>query len=156
MKIDQAIQQTVFRDARQKAGINLLFTASWFNNRINRMLKPYGISMPQFNIMRILKGQNGQPMSLRLVTERMIDPMSNTSRLIDKLVDKGVVDRRQCPMDRRAVDLLLTDVGITLLELASSTVNKASDELLSHMPESDLEEMSRLLDLFRQRSELTN
>jgi DNA-binding MarR family transcriptional regulator len=155
MKIEQAIQQPVFRDARQKAGINLLYTASWFNGKITRMLKPFGITLPQFNILRILKGQHGKAIPLCQVTERMLDPMSNTSRLIDKLVEKGFVDRRQCPMDRRQVDLLLTEAGLKLIDHASEKVTKDTDDLLSHVCESDLGTLSNLLDLFRQKADQT-
>ena len=92
MNIEQAIQQqTPFENIRTKTGVNLLYTASWFSNLLLRYLKPYGITWQQYNILRILKGQDGKPAPLRLVTERMIDQMSNTSRLIDKLVAKGLM-----------------------------------------------------------------
>jgi len=149
MKIEEAIQQRVFTDIRQKAGINLLYTASWFNHAITHMLKPYGISVQQFNILRILRGQKGEPVALYIVTERMIDQMSNTSRLIDKLVSKGLEDRRQCPMDRRQVDLVLTIAGETLTNTASEAVLEGTDALIGHMQNSDLEELSRLLDEMR-------
>ena len=149
MKIEEAIQQSSFNNAQHKAGINLIYTASWFSAAITRMLKPFGISMQQFNILRILQGQKGQPAPLRLVTERMLDQMSNTSRLIDKLVAKGLVDRRQCPMDRRQVDLLLTDSGIGLVEQATELVNRGTATLFAHVADSDFQLLNRILDTLR-------
>lgn len=149
MKIEQAIQQKAFRNAREKAGINLMYTASWLSNELMKALKPSGISVPQFNILRILKGQKGKPVPLWLVTERMIDKMSNTSRLIDKLVAKGLVDRRQCPNDRRQVDLLLTASGLELINAATQSVDKHTAKLIGHMTDSQMQMLNSLLDTLR-------
>ena len=132
-----------------KTGINILYTASWYSHALMRWLKPYGISWQQFNIMRILKGQKGKPASLRLVSERMIDQMSNTSRLIDKLVHKGLVERRECPRDRRQVDLLLTASGEDVLAKARNTVKEGTQKLLEHMSEQQFVQLNALLDELR-------
>ena len=149
VKIEEAIQQEVFTDLRSKAGINILYTASWLVNHFSRILKPYGISWQQFNILRILRGQKDKPASLRLVSERMIDQMSNTSRLIDKLVAKGLVERRECPKDRRQVDLLLTQQGEEVVEHARKAVDSRMQQHLAHMDEKSLGQLSDLLDAYR-------
>ena len=89
MNLEQEINQSVFKDNFHKAHVNLLFTAAWLNHKVNRLLKPYDISGQQFNILRILKGMGCKPSSLKLITSRMLDKTSNTSRLVDKLIDKN-------------------------------------------------------------------
>jgi DNA-binding MarR family transcriptional regulator len=149
VKIEEAIQQEIFTDAAQKAGINILYTASWLVNLSARILKPYGISWQQFNILRILLGQKGKPASLRLVSERMIDQMSNTSRLVDKLVAKGLVDRHECPKDRRQVDLLITPKGEEVVDHARQKLDSYMQQQLAHMDEASLKQLSDLLDAYR-------
>jgi DNA-binding MarR family transcriptional regulator len=134
---------------RNKTGINILYTASWLSNILARLLKPFGITWQQFNIMRILNGQKGKPASLRLVSERMIDQMSNTSRLIDKLVAKGLVERKECPKDRRQVDLLLTEKGMQLMLQAKEWVDKNMIDYFGHMPDAQLSQLNDLLDALR-------
>ena len=90
MKLEQAIhQEKKFKNEQLKAVVNILYSASWLSNFINETMKPLKISMQQYNMLRILNGQYPNSMSVKLLTERMIDKMSNTSRLIDKLVEKG-------------------------------------------------------------------
>ena len=116
MIIEEAIKQEKFHSMQQKAIINLMYSASWMSGQMRSALEPYGISWQQFNILRILRGQKGKPASIKLLTERMIDKTSNTSRLIDKMVSKEIVERIVCPKDRRQVDIRLTKVGEDLLE----------------------------------------
>ena len=150
MTIEQALQQqTPFENIRSKTGVNLLFTASWYSTLLMRYLKPYGISWQQFNILRILKGQNGKPAPLRLVTERMIDQMSNTSRLIDKLVNKGLVARTVCPNDRRKVDLLITAAGLEIVETAFETIDLRMKKTFEHMTAEKLDALNALMDDLR-------
>lgn len=149
MRIEDAIQQEVIEDITSKTVINIMYTSSWYGHALTRMLKPYRISWQQFNILRILKGQKGKPASLRLVTERMIDQMSNTSRLIDKLVTKGLVERRECPRDRRQVDLFLTSEGDDVVAKARDTVDKETHKLLGHLSKAQFEQLNSLLDELR-------
>ncbi len=151
MKIEEAISQPKFSSAIQKSNINLLYTTSWINSEMHHAFKPLGISSQQFNIMRILKGQNGRPASLKLITNRMIDKMSNTSRLIDKLVAKGYVKRETAACDRRQLEITLTDKGSTHLEKASRDVDKISQKLFSHMDEKKLNTLSDILDELREK-----
>lgn len=127
----------------------MLYTASWFSKELTRVLKPIGLSWQQFNIMRILRGQKGCPVSLKEVSERMIDPMSNTSRLVDKLVAKGFVERRADVHDRRQIAIHITDSGMHHLETASTLVKELTDGLFSHLPENELSALNTLLDKLR-------
>lgn len=127
-----------------------MYTASWFSNSIQHALKPYGITSQQFNIMRILRGQGNRPVSLKLLTERMIDPMSNTSRLVDKLVKKGYVKREAAECDRRQLAITLTDEGRFHLDKISKLVEDLSDTLLDHMSEGRLNALNDILDELRE------
>ncbi len=108
MKIEEAIQQSTFKSEFQKAQINLLFTASWMQQLSSHVLKPQDISWQQFNILRILKGQHPEPATITLLRDRMIDKMSNASRLVEKLKQKGLVDRQICENDPRRANVVLT------------------------------------------------
>ena len=122
MKIEEEIKQKKFKDVYHKAHINVLFTASWLSKHSTDLLKPYHISIQQFNILRILRGLYPEPATVKLLTERMIDKMSNASRLVEKLKQKGLVERRVCPSDRRRVDVRITEDGLQLLGEVSSVL----------------------------------
>ena len=111
MKTPQAIQMTSFASSQEQLALTVLHTASTMLNHHRALLKPHGITPEQFNILRILRGQQGQPLALRDISGRMIDRNSNTSRLVDKLMAKGLVRRETCPSDRRRVDIALTPEG---------------------------------------------
>lgn len=121
-KIEEEIKQKKFLNEHQKLGINLMFTASWVMAVHNQRMKKFGISLQQFNILRILRGQYPNPAPLKLLTERMIDKMSNTSRLVEKLVQKKLVERKTCKLNRRQVDIVITPLGLDLVEKASLAV----------------------------------
>jgi DNA-binding MarR family transcriptional regulator len=116
MKIEDEIQQKEFRSEMQKTLINIIFTANWVSLKFTQSLKHYDITMPQYNVLRILKGQKGTPATINSITERMLDKSSNASRLVDKLNSKGFAERRECPVDRRACDVVITEKGQELLK----------------------------------------
>ncbi len=154
MSLEAAIQQQKFNSQHQKVAINILYTASWFSTELSRALKPFGVSWQQFNIMRILRGQKGAPVTLKLVSERMIDRMSNTSRLVDKLVAKGLVQRTIDPSDRRQVALTLTAEGQLLLQQTSERVEEMSDVMFGHMCDASLGSLNDLLDMLREKQSI--
>lgn len=147
MKIEEEICQQKFSSDHAKAVVNVLFTSSWLNNKINQVLKPYGISAEQYNVMRILKGQYPKPATLGVIQERMLERMSNATRLVDKLIQKGMVDRKQCPANRRAVDILITAKGLQLLSEMSVKMHELEKNLGLHNEEA--QQLNFLLDKFR-------
>ena len=151
MSLETAIKQDKFSDEPQKVAVNLLYTASWFSTELARVLKPFGMSWQQFNIMRILRGQRGKPVTLKLVSERMIDRMSNTSRLVDKLVAKGYVVRTIDQDDRRQVALTLTSEGHDHLEAASESVTKMTQCMIGHVCHQRLSDLNNVLDSIREK-----
>ena len=93
-----------------------MFTGNYLHKRIMCLLRPFGVSPQQHNVLSILRGQHPAPCSLGDIQERMLDRMSNASRLVDKLLEKGLVARNQCEANRRKVDLTITEAGLTLLK----------------------------------------
>ena len=116
MSIEKDIQQSKFINEFQKAGINLMYTVSYLTNRNQQHLKSVGLTLPQFNILRILRGQHPKATTVNDLIERMIDKSSNASRIVEKLRAKKLVERKVCEHDRRAVDIIITDAGLTILE----------------------------------------
>ena len=148
MRIEDEIQQKQFSNANQKAAVNILFTASWLSQKQTRILRPYGLSMQQFNILRILRGMKGKPATVKILTQRMIDRTSNASRLVDKLVNKGWVRRETCEEDRRQLDVYISDKGLEILQAASKAIDEAMPKLIALETE-EAETLSLLLDKLR-------
>jgi DNA-binding MarR family transcriptional regulator len=150
MSIEKEINQLKpFKNNYLKAYVNVMYTASWINNRQSDAIKKYDISIQQYNILRILKGLSGEPATVKLLTARMIDKTSNASRLVDKLLSKNYVQRIENSLDRRRVDIFLTEAGDKVLELASIELDTL---LLNQVQELSLEEaglLSELLDKLR-------
>ncbi|MFH6604797.1 MarR family winged helix-turn-helix transcriptional regulator [Maribacter algicola] len=122
------------------------------NNKINEMisiaLKPFDVSVQQFNVLRILRGQNGKPANLSTLNERMVTKMSNTTRLVDKLILKGYVSRITCPSNRRKVEINITDQGKNDLKKMDAAMQEAENKILKNLTIEELEELNLLFDKF--------
>ena len=149
VKIEEAIQQKKFQSEFHKAQVNLLYTAAWINQQSTQALKPFNISVQQFNILRILRGMNPEPATVKLLTERMIDKMSNASRLVEKLKQKGFVERVECEHDRRRVNISITEKGLEILADASTALESASLKQMSFISEEEAKILSEVLDRIR-------
>jgi DNA-binding MarR family transcriptional regulator len=147
-KIEEEIKQKKFLNEYQKLGINIMFTASWIMAAHNQKMKKHGISLQQFNILRILRGQYPNPAPLKLLTERMIDKMSNTSRLVEKLVNKKLVERKICKMNRRQVDIVITPLGLNLVEKVSQDIEQGLKDRY-HLTKDEAQHINELLDKMR-------
>ncbi|SMO67626.1 MarR family winged helix-turn-helix transcriptional regulator [Solitalea koreensis] len=147
MEIEKEIVQSKFESNTQKAIINILFTQSWLITQFRQVLDPYDITSQQFNVLRILRGQYPNPATLNLVKERILDKMSDVSRIVDRLVKKELVERKTCKSDRRAVDLLITLKGLALLEQISDEAMKKQIE--NNISEDELILLNNLLDKMR-------
>jgi DNA-binding MarR family transcriptional regulator len=147
MKAEESIKQDKCENELAKVVVNVLFTSAWLSAKLNTVLKPYKISLQQYNVLRILKGQYPCPAMLGMIQERMIDKMSNATRLVDKLMDKGLVSRGQCQSNRRQVDILITEKGLDLLKQMEKQVLKV-DQDLAVSPEEAIA-LNRLLEKLR-------
>ena len=125
--------------------IHLLKTNTFIVDSLSSVLKPYKISLQQFNVLRILRGQKGNPANLSTVQERMINRMSNTTRIIDKLVEKNYVIRNICKKNRRKIELFITPKGLNLLSTIDLTFEKEESKLTEKL---STEEHDEILTLF--------
>ncbi len=148
MGIEKDIQQTKFRNAHQKAAINLIYTLSWMRDKTRCIFDAEDITSQQFNILRILRGSFPQPLSTLQIRERMLEKMSDTSRIVDRLISKGLVKKVTCKTDRRLVDVIITDKGKKLLERLDEKQNEI-DGVLGNLSEKDANILSDLLDQIR-------
>lgn len=152
MGIVQDIQQATFRNPHQKAAINLIYTLGWMRDKTKCFFEAEDITPQQFNILRILRGSFPQPLSTLQIRERMLEKMSDTSRIVDRLIAKGLVKKVTCKNDRRLVDVIITDKGKKLLERLD-TKQDEMDGVLGNLSEKDANILSDLLDKIRDGGE---
>ena len=148
MKLEEEIKQKKFRNVYHKLAINLVYTTNWLNEFSNKFLKKFELTQQQFNILRILRGQYPKPASVKLLVERMLDKQCDASRMIERLRIKGLLERNECPMNRRQVDILITEAGLNLL----SEIDEQQDEwdnVLKGLSTGEAEKLNDLLDKFR-------
>lgn len=147
-KIEDAIQQKEFKDQFNKAVVNLIFTHSYLVTAQNILFKPHDLSPEQYNVLRILRGQNGVPTTVSSIQDRMLNKMSNASRLVEKLKLKELVQREECPSDRRQVDVLITEKGLDLLSLLEIQVEEGNRSFVKLTKEEAIQ-LNDLLDKLR-------
>ncbi|CAN5841257.1 MarR family transcriptional regulator [soil metagenome] len=148
MELEKEIKQEKFRSEKHKASLNIMFTNNWLQAQTAAVMKKFNLTPQQYNVLRILKGQHPQPAMLGQVQERMLDRMSNASRLVDKLLLKGLVERRQCPNNRRQVDIWITEKGLELLQTMEDPLLRMESHL-ENVTEEEAQELSRILDKLR-------
>lgn len=148
MRIEDEIKQKKFKNEFLKAEINLAFTSAWLEGKRTTALKPFGISIQQFNLLRILKGQYPKPSPLKLITDRMIDKMSNTSRLVEKLRQKDLVRREICSDNRRQVDIVITEKGVKVIDEVSKEI-EGNIYTETNLSEKEAQTLNKLLDKIR-------
>ena len=115
MSINKDINQQNFKSEHQRAIINLIYTYNWITEKLKAIFDKEGLTMQQFNILRILRGSD-KPLSTLQIRERMLDKMSDTSRIVDRLLIKGLVRKVVCKTDKRLVDVTITEQGRSLLQ----------------------------------------
>jgi len=147
MGIEKDINQPKFRNEYQKAGINLTYTFNWVSEKIKQILDEYEITPQQFNILRILRGA-GKPISTLQIRQRMLDKMSDTSRIVDRLLKKGMVKKVVCAGDRRLVDVTISENGLALLEKIDGRQDEL-DGMLKNLDEKEASVLNQLLDKIR-------
>ena len=146
--IEKEIHQNNFRSTKQKAMINLLFTYGWAIEKIKNFLSQEDITHQQYNILRILRGSHPKPLSTLQIRERMLDKMSDTSRIVDRLVLKEFVEKRICLKDKRLVDVTITEKGLDLLKRLDGAAEEM-DAVMNNITEKEAEELNSLLDRLR-------
>jgi len=147
MGIEKDIQQPNFRNEYQKMGINIIYTANWLNEKIAQILGNEEITQQQYNILRILRGSD-TPLSTLKIRERMLDKMSDTSRIVDRLIAKGLVEKNTCVKDKRLVDITLSKKGIQLVEKLDQ-FNDQIDTIIKGIDEKEAVMINQILDKIR-------
>jgi DNA-binding MarR family transcriptional regulator len=148
MKIEEEIKQSKFKSPQQKAVLNLLYTANYLQNKQRELFEPFGITGQQYNILRILRGQHPNSASAVEIKSRMLDKNSDVSRLLDRLIAKSLVKKSQCPNDKRATDIIITETGLSLLKELDSAIHNMEKKILQLSTE-ESNQLSELLDRSR-------
>jgi len=146
--IEKDINQRKFRNEYQKSIINLIYTYNWMTEQLKKEIETFGLTMQQFNILRILRGSE-TPLSTLQIRERMLDKMSDTSRIVDRLILKGLVKKMTCKTDKRLVDVIITDKGKKLLGQIDEQEEKM-DNILNTLSIPEAKTLNKLLDKIRQ------
>jgi len=148
MKLEDEIKQSKFRSVYQKLNLNLLFTSNWIRDKHRKSFEEVDITPQQYNALRILKGNYPKPYSTSQIRERMLDKMSDTSRIVDRLIQKGLVERKTCTSDRRLVDVVITKKGLNLLAQSNKAIDN-QEELFRKLTEEEAKQLNDLLDKIR-------
>ena len=125
--------------------LSILKTSLRINKKLNDVFKKYEISEQQFNILRILRGQRGKPSSLKRIQKRMVHLMSNTTRLVDKLILKDFVSREICKHNRRKINIFITDKGLKFLDEINPVIDKSEELMTTNLSEEEKNILIKLL-----------
>ncbi len=147
MSLEEDIQQPIFRNEYQKAFINIIYSSNWASEKMNELFSTKDITSQQFNILRILRGAK-EPLSTLQIRQRMLDKMSDTSRIVDRLIKKGLVIKNVCKADRRLVDISICENGMKLLENMDAEIIALEDSF-TKLNEEELKQLNFLLDKLR-------
>ncbi len=148
-ELEDIIKTTAQLPLSKKTVLNIIYSGIWMKDESATLLKPYDISVEQFNVLRILRGKKGEPTNLQDIQERMINKMSNTTRLVDKLILKGLVERFICEKNRRKVDIFITEQGLKLLDSLDPLIEDVETKITSNLSTEELETLNTLLTKLR-------
>ncbi len=143
--VEDHIKQKTFNSEWQRLKVNLLLTSGWLKNEIKLFLDQFGVTQQQFNILRILRGAKGDPLSTNEICERMIEKMSDTSRIVDRLVAKNLATKQPCPHDGRKVQVFISNDGMYLLSTIDTKM-KNLDAIFSNLTEEEARQLNMLLE----------
>ena len=149
MKIEEVVKSNAIMGLSQKAVLNIIYTQNNINERLIEILKPYDLSNEQYNVLRILRGQKGNPANMCLIQERMLAKTSNTTRLVDKLLLKELVTRKVCKENRRKIEVLITEKGLDILKELDPKVDNYEQNIVANLSSSELEQLNELLEKIR-------
>lgn len=149
MRIEEIIKSTVTMDDAKKVILNIMYTQNVISDKFNEIMKPYDLSGEQYNVLRILRGQKGNPANMCIIQERMIAKNSNTTRLIDKLLLKDFVTREVCPDNRRKIEVLITQKGLDVLTELDPKVKEHEQIFAANLTQNELEQLNALLEKYR-------
>jgi len=150
IKLSEILKSNAVLPLSKELNLNLMCTNSYVTDHYHTFFKSYNLTPQQYNVLRILKGQNTNPANLSTLQERMIHKSSNVTRIVDKLLNKQLVIRQTCKNNRRKIELLITDKGIDLLHQIDPKLDELEDFLTSPLSENEMSILSNLLEKLRQ------
>ena len=148
MKIEEVIKSETVLPTGKRTVLNIMYTQNVIAESFNEILKSYDLSSEQFNVLRILRGQKGKPANMFVIQERMIAKTSNTTRLVDKLLNKGLVTRQVCSANRRKMDIMITEKGLELLKELDPKVEEHEKNYSNNLTKQELELLNTLLEKY--------
>ncbi len=148
MKLEDEIGQKKFNSEQHKLMVNLIYSTNWMNAKYAGYFSNSDITIQQYNVLRILRGQYPKPCNIKLIKERMLDRMSDASRIVDKLLKKKLLVRKECPNDRRNVDILITEKGLKILSELDYIDNTCKD-IFDTLTDKEIKTLNELLDKLR-------
>ena len=128
-----------------KAIMQIIRTGHWITDSVSQELKEYGITEPQFNVLRILQGRKGKPATVQEIQQDMVQRSSNVTRIIDKLQKRGLVNRQECPANRRKMDITITEGGTELLAILGKKVFQFHGPMAQNLSEQEAETLTKLI-----------
>ncbi|MDO6473072.1 MarR family winged helix-turn-helix transcriptional regulator [Maribacter sp. 1_MG-2023] len=148
MNVEEIIKTNKKMPLAKRTLIHVALVANKLDEEVSAVLKPFDISIQQFNVLRILRGQNGKPANLSTINDRMVTKMSNTTRLVDKLILKNFVNRTICLKNRRKVEIIITEAGLNFLNKIDGILFEAEKKILKNFSDTELHELNELLNKF--------
>ncbi len=148
MKLEDEIGQKKFKSDNHKLLVNMIYSTNWMNAKYTGYFENHEITIQQYNVLRILRGQFPKPCNVKLIKERMLDRMSDASRIVDKLFRKNLVERKECPGDRRNVDVLITEKGLQILN-ELDYVDDSCTDIFNSLTKLEIKTLNNLLDKLR-------
>jgi DNA-binding MarR family transcriptional regulator len=149
MTIEEVIKSTVKMDNARKVILNIMYTQHVIQDNFSELMKPHDLSGEQYNVLRILRGQKGNPANMCVIQERMLAKTSNTTRLVDKLLLKEYVTRNVCPENRRKIEVLITQKGLDVLKDLDPKVDEHERLFANNLNQEELELLNQLLEKYR-------
>ena len=149
VRIEDVIKQREFRSEAHKAMVNLIYTSSQILTKISEVTESFGITRQQYNVLRILRGQYPGAASINEIKDRMLDRMSDCSRLADRLAAKSLITKSHCASDKRSVDITITNEGLDLLERMEPAVSSI-ESVFSSFSQGEVNRFNDMLDRLRQ------
>jgi len=146
--LEEAIKQSVFKNNVRKALINIIYTANWIRDKHSPIFKEYGILQQHYNVLRIVKGRKGEAVSPGQILKVMIDKGRDLTRLVDKLVKKGYLERSICSKNRRKVDIHITSEGIRITDEIEQRLSQISEDIFD-LTEEEAHHLNHILDKMR-------
>ncbi len=145
MRIEEIIKSENEIPDNRRFILSILLSNNLINDKVSEALKPFDLTIPQFNVLRILRGQKGQPSNLSTIQDRMVSKMSNTTRIVDKLISKEYVSRVVCEKNRRKVEITITSQGLSILSEVDPVINKTEEAITENLSLAEITTLSEIL-----------